>query len=170
MQLSLSRPTYLGALPPGESGTRATLDVMRRLARRFKTDDTIRTTAIELTADLPPKDWAGQVRALFTFVRDRIRYTRDVFGVETLQTPIVTLDLAAGDCDDKSTLLAALLLSIGHPARFVAVGFTSPGNYQHVYVETLIGKSWFALDPTVQTATVGWRPPRKASATMRVSV
>jgi transglutaminase-like putative cysteine protease len=162
MHLETVRRQYLGTLPPAEAGTRATLRVMRDLVRRYKRAGRIRETALELTAGLRPKDWPAEVRALFEFVRDRIRYVRDVHGVETIQTPDVTLDLEQGDCDDKSTLLAALLESIGHPTRFVAVGFSAPDSYSHVYVETRVGPRWIALDPTVPYAA-GWAPPRAAS-------
>jgi transglutaminase-like putative cysteine protease len=166
MHLSIPRPQVLGEIPAGEPGTRATLAAMRRLVDRFKTDSRIREAALTLVRGLPPKAYAREVHAVFRFVRDAIRYVRDVHGVETLQTPVATLELEAGDCDDKSTLLAAMLESIGHPSRFVAVGFKSPGHYEHVYVKTRIGQSWFALDPTVSTAEVGWAPPRRTLAQM----
>ncbi|MDW8259652.1 MAG: transglutaminase-like domain-containing protein [Gammaproteobacteria bacterium] len=158
MQLDLPRPQFLGTLPAGEAGTRATLRVMRDLVRRYKRADPIRRTALELTAALQPKNWMQEVRAVFSFVRDRIRYTRDVRGVETVQTPIATLELEQGDCDDKATLLAALLESIGHPTRFVAVGYRSPTEFSHVYVETRIGPRWIGLDATMPYE-VGWTPP-----------
>lgn len=166
MHLSIARPQVLGELPPGEPGTRATLKAMRALVARFKTDSRIRDAARSIVRGLPPKAYAREVDAVFRYVRDGIRYLRDIHGVETLQTPLATLETEAGDCDDKSTLLAAMLESIGHPTRFVAVGFKAPGHYEHVYLKTRIGQSWFALDPTVSTATVGWAPPRRALARM----
>lgn len=166
MLLTLPRPSYLGALPPGAPGTRATLRAMSDLVSRYKRADAVRSVALDLTRNVRPKDWLAEVRAVFEFVRDHVRYVRDVRGVETLQTPAATLEIEAGDCDDKSTLLAALLESIGHPTRFVAVGFTSPGQYSHVYVETRVGDRWLPLDATVSTATVGWAPPRRALARM----
>ena len=157
MILEPLRPSFLGSLPPGEAGTRLTLALMARLVSDFKKHPQVRETALELVSGLAPKDWRGEVSAIFAFVRDHVRYVRDVHDVETLQTPIVTLDLMQGDCDDKSTLLAALLQSVGHKTRFVATGYHSPGAYQHVYVETPLGGSWTALDATVQHH-LGWRP------------
>lgn len=157
MQLDYVRPQALGSLPPGEPGTRDTLRLMSMLTRRGKVSGLVRQTALSLIADLPPKQWAREVRAVFDFVRDRVRYVRDIAGVETVQTPEVTLDLLAGDCDDKSVLLAALLESIGHPTRFIAVGYQSPGNYSHVYVETRVGARWVALDSTMPHEA-GWAP------------
>lgn len=157
MLLTTPRRQFLGELPPGEQGTSATLQLMKRLTNQFKRSPAIRETALSLIGDLRPKDWRGEVNALFTYVRDHIRYTRDVRGLETLQIPTVTMDLSAGDCDDKSTLLASLLESVGHPTRFVAVGYTVPGAYSHVYVETKMGQRWVPLDATMPHP-LGWSP------------
>lgn len=157
MLLEVPRRQFLGTLPPGEPGTHRTLTLMRAMVKQFKRAPVIRGTALDLISDVAPKDWRGEVSAVFRYVRDHIRYTRDVAGLETLQIPTVTMDDAAGDCDDKSTLLASLLESIGHPTRFVAVGYTKPGEYSHVYVETRIGPRWVPLDATMPY-DVGWSP------------
>lgn len=157
MHLHPQRLTFLGELPKGEPGTTQTLHLMRKLANQFKRDPYIREVTLSLIAGLQPKDWIGEIRTVFEYVRDRIRYARDIHGAETLQTPPVTLDLEAGDCDDKSTLLAAMLGSIGHPTRFVAVGYERPGAYSHVYVETRHGSRWIAMDATVKQP-LGWAP------------
>jgi transglutaminase-like putative cysteine protease len=121
----------------------------------------VRETALSLTNGVRQKDWVGEVNSLFRWVRDHIRYVRDINGVETLQTPVVTMEVAAGDCDDKSTLLATLLESIGHPTRFVAAGYQAPGRYSHVYVETKLGSRWVPLDATLIDRPMGSipRPP-----------
>lgn len=133
---------------------------MRKLteSRGGRTSMAVRQLALSLIAGLPPKDLAGEVRALHAFVRDRIRYVRDVAGVETVQTPERTLQNAAGDCDDKSTLLAALLESIGFRTRFEAVGFV-PGRWSHVLVQALVHGRWVPLETTLDVQP-GWRPPR----------
>jgi len=157
MQLTQRRLSFLGSLPPDAAGTNATLKLMAGLVRQYKRDPMIRDTAISLVAGLRPRDWSGEARALYEYVRDRIRYTRDVSGVETLQTPPVTMELEAGDCDDKSTLLSTLLESIGHPTRFVATGYQEPQAFSHVYIETLLGTKWMPLDASV-TQPFGWVP------------
>lgn len=120
---------------------------MAKAARDGATLVPVRLAAMQLVESLPQHDRPAEVQVLFEFVRDRIRYVRDVRGVETLQAPERTLQLKQGDCDDKATLLVALLLTIGHPARFHAVGFT-PGRFSHVYVETRLGGSWIPLETT----------------------
>ncbi len=130
---------------------------MAKLARAGKTNIQVRELALELTQYLRPKDWSGQVNALFEHVRDQIRYTRDINGVETLHTPEKIIEDGQGDCDDKCILLAALLESIGHPSRFVAVGF-KPNSFNHVIVQTQLGRRWISLDATEPVA-MGWEPP-----------
>lgn len=145
----------LYAIADGPQGTRQTLRLMGKLVRAARTDPAIREKAADLVADIPGQAFREEVRRLFGFVRDEIRYLGDVNGVETIQAPDVTLQNRHGDCDDKATLLAALLESIGHPARFVAVGFTDPYSYDHVYVESRIGPDWVPLETTLDV-DMGW--------------
>lgn len=129
---------------------------MRALVKEGRKNPVIRELALSLIERHDQKDWQNEIRSLHAFVRDRIRYTRDIRGVETLQTPWATLDIRQGDCDDKSILLASLLESVGHPTRIVAVGFV-PGTCSHVLVETRIGNKWIAAE-TTEPVQLGWYP------------
>lgn len=137
----------LMGIPSGKAGTRYTLNTMRRLANQAKTSMPVRQTALCIVQRLAPKDYRAEAEALHNWVRDCIRYVRDVYDVETIATPKKTLEIGQGDCDDKATLLAAMLLSIGHPARFVAIGYNGL-NFDHVYVETLVDGEWLAMETT----------------------
>jgi len=132
---------------------------MRELAREAvrSPDQHIREVALSIVRGLQQKNWTGEVRALHEFVRDQIRYVRDPVGLELVATPEKVLEYRQGDCDDKSTLLAALLESLGHPARFVAVGIRG-GPFSHVLVESKIGASWVPLE-TILDKPAGWYPP-----------
>lgn len=114
----------------------------------------IRGLALKLTSagfgtrsGLAQKDFTGEARRLFSFVRDEIRYVKDIDGVETLHPAEWVLGLRAGDCDDKSILLAALLLSLGHTPRFKAVAF-SDDEFSHVWLQDYLGEAWVDLEPT----------------------
>lgn len=131
---------------------------MAGLTREGKKALSVRLAALQIVENLPQRDWPAEVAALHAFVRDRIRYVKDIRGVETLQQAERTLQLKQGDCDDKAVLLASLLQAIGHPARFHAIGF-KPGNYSHVYVDTLLGGKWVALETTEP-----WPPGRAPDA------
>lgn len=115
----------------------------------------VRNLAVSLTTEgfwdgrgLQQKDFAGEARRLLAFVRDDIRYVRDISGVETLHDPVTLLKIGAGDCDDKAILLASLLLSIGFDdVRFIAAAFATD-EYSHVWLQTSIYGKWVDLEPT----------------------
>lgn len=151
----------LQAIPDGKAGTVATLKIMKEVANAGKISLPIRNLAVNLINHLPQKDYFNEVKILHRFVRDQIRYVKDIRGVETVQTPDVTLRLRAGDCDDKSVLLASMLEAIGHPTRFVAIGFR-PDDFAHVYVESRIGTKWIPLE-TTEPVEVGWSPKNVVS-------
>src|SRR5258708_4017951 len=79
--------TSMHALPAGTAGVRATLNLMRDLVRAYKKDMGIRGLAGQLVSGLQQKNFVGEVKRLHAFVRDSIRYTRDIHGIETIQTP-----------------------------------------------------------------------------------
>lgn len=95
------------------------------------------------------------------YVRDNIRYVRDIRGVETLHDPVTLLKIGAGDCDDKSLLLASLLLSIGHKVRFVAVAF-EPDQFSHVWLQVNCYGRWIDLEPT-EPIQFGQRIPARGA-------
>jgi transglutaminase-like putative cysteine protease len=141
---------------------------MSALVKDGKKNIVIRQRAASLVQNLPQKDRLGEIRALFDFVKDHIRYVRDVRNVETQYFPEQILNQEYGDCNNKSVLLASLLEAIGHPTRFSAVGF-EPERFSHVFVDTAIGtntrgtnihnnRKWLSLDPT-ENKPMGWRPP-----------
>jgi transglutaminase-like putative cysteine protease len=125
---------------------------MSKLVKHFKKNIEIRSLALSLVSEVTGrKNWTGQIKAIHAFVRDNIQYVRDVKGVETLATPIKTLEFRAGDCDDQAVLLASLLESIGHSTRFVAMKLKTFGPYVHVFTETKIGYNpgqWYPLETT----------------------
>jgi transglutaminase-like putative cysteine protease len=134
-----------------------TLRIMRAMTRNGRKHPVVRLAAQSLVADLPAKDLGLEVRRIHAFVRDDIRYVRDIRGVETVHAPEVTLRLGSGDCDDKAVLAAALLESIGHRTRFMAVGF-GPGQLSHVMPEVQLGPHWVPLEVT-EPVPPGWFPP-----------
>lgn len=152
-----NRLAILAEIPDGPEGIARTLKVMRHMVRHFRRDPEIVALAAELTAQLPDKDYAGEVETLHAYVRDSIRYLNDVNEIETVRTPLVTLAHGAGDCDDQAVLLASLLEATGKPTRFVAAGFMGD-DLSHVWTEAKVGESWYALE-TTEPVPMGWRPP-----------
>jgi transglutaminase-like putative cysteine protease len=149
-------------VPKGPTGTLTTARIIAQLVRQGAKDFYVRQRAIQIFRlyGVPAKDRLGEVRALFDWVRRNIRYTRDIFRVELLHTARRMLELQAGDCDDMTILLGAMLLSTGHPVRLILVGFRPqrPHFYSHIYPEALVGGRWIALDATMPRP-IGWAPP-----------
>lgn len=147
----------LQVLPDGVAGIKATLALMVKLARQSKNTWAVRSLAESIVRGVREKSYVEEARAIQEYVRDHVRYTKDIRDTETVATPEKTVERGLGDCDDKSLLTAALLESVGHPTRFVAIGRT-PGHYVHVLVETKIANRWIAVE-TTESVPLGWYPP-----------
>jgi len=144
-------------IPNGMAGIQSSLFYMRKFVNEYKINIIVRELALSLIKNLNQKDFKAELNALFNYVQNSIRYTLDINGVETIQTPVKTLEYGQGDCDDKAVLLATLLESIGHRTRFYAVGF-QPKNISHVLLECNINGEWIALE-TTEPVPMGWTPP-----------
>lgn len=149
-------------VPKGKDGTLVTAWIIARMIRDGAKDFYVRQRAIQIfrAHRVPAKDRFGEICSLFDWVRQNIRYTRDIFRVELLHTARRMLELRAGDCDDMTILLGSMLLSTGHPVRLVLVGFRRhrPHLYSHIYPEVLVHGRWLALDATMPRP-IGWAPP-----------
>lgn len=119
----------------------------------------VRNQALAIVRGVRQKDFRGEVEAVYEWVRDNIRFVRDIRGIETVATPQRTLEIGQGDCDDISVLISALLESLSFQTRFLAVGFR-PGELSHVLTEVRLGKWWVPLETTVDGSYIGWYPPR----------
>lgn len=103
-----------------------------------------------------------EIDAVLAWVKRNIEFRGE--NAETLQSPIVTLQLRAGDCDDHSILIAAMMRSLGYNVQFktVAASRQDPTQFSHVYVVAQDKRTgaWKALDSTVPGSFAGWEPPR----------
>lgn len=145
-------------MPDGVPGVRVTVRTMRALVNLWRVDPRIISAARSIVFLTPAKDAYSEAQALFWYVRDHVRYVMDVNGVETLSTPLMTLETRSGDCDDQSALLATLFEAIGYPTRFVVAGYNEYGVFEHVYLQVLLNDQWITCDPT-ENEGFGWEPP-----------
>jgi len=152
---------YLGQIPRGYAGTKKTVGYIIGLIKEGAKDFDVRQTAIDILFQhaIRPKDYLGEIRALFEWVRNNVRYTRDIHRVELLHTARRMLELRAGDCDDMTILLAAMLKAIGHPVRLALVGFNLQRKalFTHIYLEAFCKGTWIPLDATMNKP-MGWAP------------
>lgn len=103
----------------------------------------------------------NEIETVLAWMKQHIEFRGE--HAETLQSPVVTLQLAAGDCDDHSVLMAALLKSLGYQVQFktVATQSSAPDQFSHVYVIVKDKRTgqWVPLDSTVPSSFAGWEPP-----------
>jgi hypothetical protein len=151
----------LQKIPKGYLGTRRTLQNIQRLIRQGVKDFYVRQKAIDILFQrkVPAKDYLGEIQALFEWVQRHVRYTKDPFRLEVLHSARRILELRAGDCDDMTILLGAMLESVGHPIRLVIVGPTPlrPDLFSHIYLEVYHKGRWIPLDATMHFP-MGWAP------------
>ena len=139
----------LSQIPSGEAGTDRTVKAIANLVNDSLRRPLVRLKAINIlkSANVPNKNTVAAAKALFEYVRKLVRYIPDPIDVETVQSPEVTLRVAAGDCDDHTALVAALAMSIGIPARYRVVGFASD-KFAHIFPELQINGKWIPADTT----------------------
>lgn len=157
-------PGYRAPLLSGEAGTAQTIAVMRQLVDQAQSDAEFVSFAVNIARSAPAYDELGEAEALYRWVKGNIRYTKDPVTKETLFPPSELLKRRAGDCDDISMLLGAMLLAIGYPARLITVA-ANPGNpqeFSHVYTEGEVpagSGQWVAMDAARYDSQFGVEPP-----------
>lgn len=127
---------------------------LRNMVDRYRQSQQIRELAIDIVfhqRHLPPKAKAAHALAIGEWVQDNVIYVNEF--PELFQTPLRTLRLGAGDCDDGTTLTCSLLESIGIPSRLVALELAqrrpasgrwmpweqfSPAAWKHIFPAALV--------------------------------
>ena len=162
LNLESQMPMRSTPLLDGDAGVNQTIQAMRSLIDAGKKDPTIHETAawIIRCAHVRPFDWMGEVKALGKWVGRNIRFTRDVYGKETLHAASDILRLRIGDCDDFTILLCSLLGTIGVKTRIVTISnhAEDPDQFSHVYPEALVNDRWIPVDFARRNARFGKGP------------
>jgi len=153
-------------IPDGYAGTAETIKRMEDLVQQGKVHPDIIAKATEIVRGVPAKDYEGEARAIFNWVKQNVRYTRDPNGAEMLQAPWVTLKRRAADCDCSSTLLNSLAEAVGLRTGFstVKADRANPGEFSHVYSVIQTPAGWRGADVTVPTSYFGWKPTKGVTA------
>lgn len=154
----------------GEQAVYNTLRVMAAMADDGRDSDTVRAFARGVVR-AAGRDPAAQVRHVFAWLRSRVRFVADPPADEYVRTPAEMIDratrhgAAVGDCDDRSTLGAAILSALGIPAAFVVVADRPGGPFVHVLFAAKIDGRWVDLDPQ-ETDAPGKIPPNAWGRTL----
>lgn len=143
-------------IAPGEAGIDQTVDIMAQHVAAALRRPTIRLKAVEIVtaAGASSKTPTNAAQAIYSWVKNNIRYVHDPVNVETIQDPDVTLQLKAGDCDDQAALVSALMNAIGIETRYRVIG---AGDMLHIYPEIFVNNQWIGVDTTI-TGQFGTKP------------
>lgn len=154
----------------GETAIMNTIKKMKDIIMSSSRNPYIREWAQKIVAGIEVNDLKNEANAIHNFVRDNVRYTRDPFGYEYLQTPPVLLEdirlyqagqgnRPIGDCDDMTMLSLSLLKSIGFNVAIKVVSFHESGRLSHVYGLVKIGYEWVPIDCVRTDKQLGWESP-----------
>jgi hypothetical protein len=150
----------------------------------------LRDYASRLASRADPKDYLGQVRAIYDDFIKRWRYVKDPLGTElvTISGPAIfdqVIGRAAqagehgrGDCDDATVGLASLYRSVGMKTRVVTSHkpvYHLPGRrtlggreplFSHVYPQVFVPRvGWVTTDAVgYPVHPMGWTPPYSRQA------
>ena len=138
------------------------LDLISRYARMLvelgKRDPKVRDLAVAVTRGCRSKEYLCEARTLHDYVREHVRYVKDIARVERFATPQRTLFMEkAGDCDDSSIALSALLESIGHETGLILIDPDLTGKFTHVISRVRIGNKWYWME-TIKNVPFNWTP------------
>jgi len=135
----------------------------------FKVNKAIKDKTQELIKGLSTP-WE-KIRAIYNYVSQNIRYVGIEFGINGYKPHPATqiFRLRYGDCKDHSTLLIAMLRSIGIEAYPVLIPTSEvanldptlpmPGAFNHEIVAVRLKGKFLFLDSTAETTPCGELPP-----------
>lgn len=158
------REEYLGF---GEVAITNTVEKMKQIIDESSKNPYVREWAKHIVARVTVNDKENEAAMIHRFVRDNVRYTRDPYGFEYIQTPPVLLedirlyqqgqgDRPTGDCDDMCVLSLSLLKSIGFPVAIKIVSFNENGRFSHVYGLVRVYDDWVPIDCVRPDKELGW--------------
>lgn len=97
------------------------LDILENLVRKGVRNPLVRAVALEIVSRCPDRNDRCEIEQLFWYVKGNVRYTQDIFGIDTYQAPARTLQWKGGDCFPEGSIL------LTEDFRFVPVEWAHRG-------------------------------------------
>jgi hypothetical protein len=152
----------------GDAGVAQTIGVMRQIVDDAVKDPAVNGAAIQFVRGVTDSFSRDQkAQAIYNAVATRWLYVEDPVGPfgpkETVRPVRLLLQTFAGDCDDATILICALMGTIGISCRIVTIAAdpSSPREFSHVYPEAEIAPGQFvAMDVARPGSAYGVPPAR----------
>lgn len=155
---------YIGT---GDSAIYNTVAKMKDIITQSSKNPYIREWAKDILSNVGVNDKYREAEAIFRFVQQNVRYTKDPMGWEYIQTPPVLLEdirlykeskgnRPNGDCDDMTVLSLSLLKSVGFPVAIKVVSYNPERRFGHVYGLVNILEQWVPFDTVRPDKYMGW--------------
>lgn len=155
---------YIGT---GDTAIYRTVNKMKDIIISSSKNSYVREWVKKIVSRVKVNEKKAEASAIFDFVRDNVRYTKDPLGFEYVQTPPVLLedirlyqegrgDRPVGDCDDMCVLSLSLLKAIGFNVAIKVVSFTPSKKFGHVYGLVQVGYEWVPIDCVRPDQDMGW--------------
>jgi len=126
-----------------------TVEIIKALIKEHTKNPRLHLLVAELIRDCPSKAYSCYLKRIVDFVRKHVKYVRDPQRLETLRSPVRTLELGFGDCDDHTILTGTLLRIAGFPVRIVLGDTNHDNKYEHVFLKVLVPRrGWITVDTT----------------------
>lgn len=154
---------YLGE---GDNAIYATVDKISSIVKESYVNPYVRQWAEHIVNHISNNNKLAEVAAVHRFVWKHVRYTKDPYGMEYLQTPPHLLKMIEegkrphGDCDDMTMLSLSLLRSIGFPVAVKIASYQENGKFAHIYGLAYVhGKGWMPVECVRGDKPLGWQAP-----------
>ena len=155
---------YIGT---GDGAIYNTVTKMKQIITGSSRNPYVREWAKKIMGRVEVNNKKAEASAIFDFVRDHVRYTKDPLGFEYITTPPALLEdirlytegrgeRPVGDCDDMTVLSLSLLKAIGFHVAIKVVSFTPSKKFGHVYGLVQIGHEWIPFDCVRPDQDMGW--------------
>ena len=149
---------------PADHQTAQTIAAMFAMTEDTDRRQLAHRVAVLLASRLPQKDFLAQLRAVYNFIGERVRFKRDTFNAEHLRHPdqllaeIIETGSTAADCDDAAMLGAALVRALGmRPVFTMKRHPLTP--FEHVYFGAELDGQIVPMDPQERTPFGQHTPP-----------
>lgn len=127
-----------------------TIKIIEQFIKEYSLLPEIRQLVASILKPCKSKNYLCYVQKIVEYIQKYVKYVNDPPKSEILQSPLRTLQLGIGDCDDHTILAGTLLRAAGFKIR-ITLG-APLGRYNHVYIHVYVpGHGWVTVDTTSAT-------------------